>query len=159
MLTQEEIKAALYYDRFGGKFYWRRGSQRVRPWQEAGTKMRSGHMRIKLFGKDYLAHRLAWVYEYGTEPPALVDHRDRDPANNSIANLRLATKAQNGQNRTATGVSFHKATGKWRAYITHEGVTNHLGVFDDLSAALTARRTAARALWTHFSKTDQGEQP
>lgn len=150
MLTVDRVRELLDYDPFTGVLTWRVSRQRVKKGSVAGASMRSGHLRVKLDGKDYLAHRIAWLHWYGKEPPPLLDHRDRQPANNAIANIRPATKAQNGQNRDASGVSFHEATKKWRAYITHNGVTAHLGVFQTMDAALSARRAAMQALWTHL---------
>ena len=67
------------------------------------------------------------------KPPAgnVIDHIDNDPLNNSMTNLRFATLAQNGQNRTITpntsgylGVTKHSR--KWRARCN----TTSLGSFD-----------------------------
>lgn len=150
MISVQRLRELLDYDPFSGALVWRMDRQRVKKGAVAGTKTRSGHLRIKLDGRDYLAHRLAWLHWYGKEPPEFLDHRDRRPDNNAIANLRPATKAQNGQNRDATGVCFDRATNKWRAYITHNSVTKHLGVFKTMGEALTARRAAMQELWTHL---------
>ena len=157
MVTVERLRELFEYDPVSGLLKWRVNRQRVKAGQEAGVLMRSGHVRVKIEGRSYMAHRLVWMLWYGVEPPALIDHRDGDPTNNRIANLRPATKAQNGQNRPdATGVSLHQATGKWRAYITHRGKTKHLGVFENLESALCARRAAMRDLWTHSAQNADG---
>lgn len=149
MVDFEKLRELFNYDATRGLLTWKQNRQRVKAGQEAGALTRSGHVRVKVFGKSYLAHRLVWAHWYGEEPPTLIDHRDGDPTNNRIDNLRAATKAQNGQNRSALGVSLHRATNKWRAYITHEGKTKHLGVFDTRDAALCARTAAKKLLWTH----------
>lgn len=51
--------------------------------------------RVKVF-----AHRAAWFLYYGEWAP-LLDHRDGDPFNNKISNLREASKVQNDWNRKA----------------------------------------------------------
>ena len=66
-----------------------------------------------------------------------VDHIDLDGLNNRRSNLRLATRAQNGWNRGLNhnsstkykGVSFHRASGLYRARITVHGVGKCLGYF------------------------------
>ena len=70
-----------------------------------------------------------------------VDHKDRDGLNNQKSNLRLATHAENAQNRAKVrglsaykGVSWHKKSGKWRAYIGRK----HIGTFDREEDAATA---------------------
>jgi hypothetical protein len=149
MVTCEKVRELFNYDAKKGLLTWRVNRQRVSAGQEAGALTKSGHVRVKVDGKSYLAHRLVWLHWYGEEPPALIDHRDGDPANNRVDNLRAATKAQNGQNRKALGVSLHRATNKWRAYITHAGKTKHLGVFETKAKALCARTAAKKVLWTH----------
>lgn len=44
----------------------------------------------------------------GELPELLVDHEDRNPLNNKWSNLRLATAAQNSQNRPANNISVNK---------------------------------------------------
>ena len=74
----------------------------------------------KIDGKSIYMHRLIM----NAPDDAIVDHIDGDGLNNKKNNLRLVTKSQNGMNakkKTKTtskfkGVSFHKRTGKWRAY-------------------------------------------
>jgi hypothetical protein len=87
------------------------------------------------------------------------DHKDRNGLNNRRDNLRPATKGQNGANRPLPsnnvsgykGVSFHKATGRWRAYITVEGKKRHLGLFADPIDAAKAYDAAALAAFKEFA--------
>lgn len=47
----------------------------------------------------HMAHRIIWVMERGSIPENMqVDHRDGNPFNNGLGNLRLATCAQNQWN-------------------------------------------------------------
>ena len=47
-----------------------------------------------------LAHRIAWVLHYGTDPhPYHIDHINRNRSDNRITNLRLTTPKQNCANR------------------------------------------------------------
>jgi len=106
-------------------------------------------------GVFYLAHRLAWLFTYGVWPVMDIDHIDRDPVNNRIANLRLATCSQNGGNARISarntsgikGVCWHKNTKKWQAQITVNRRNHALGYFDDINAACAAYRAAAQV---HF---------
>jgi len=93
-------------------------------------------------------------------PPHLVcDHINHDGSNNTKANLRLCTRAQNARNerrRTGgtsrfKGVSWHKRDRKWHARIYHKGRCHHLGAFDSEYAAGRAYDRAAIALYGPFA--------
>lgn len=65
------------------------------------------------------------------------DHIDGDGLNNTRANLRVCTRAQNQRNKGAQrnnasgfkGVSFHRGAKKWRAQISIDGTKTYLGLF------------------------------
>jgi hypothetical protein len=69
----------------------------------------------------------------------MVDHIDGDPLNNRRSNLRIATAAQNCQNRRSQagsssryrGVSWYSSKGCWRVAIMVDGVRTLVGYFDD----------------------------
>lgn len=68
-----------------------------------------GYWRVTHRGSSYRVHRIIWALVNGSDPGELVvDHRDGDPANNSPANLRACTEAQNLQNKKSPG---RRATG------------------------------------------------
>ena len=77
--------------------------------QIAGTKNHhSGYVYIKINGKRYSAHRLAWLYVHGEFPNGEIDHKDRDKSNNRILNLRDFTRSENMLN---TGLQSNNKTG------------------------------------------------
>ncbi|MBN1124647.1 MAG: HNH endonuclease [Sedimentisphaerales bacterium] len=87
-----------------------------------------------------------------------VDHIDHDGLNNTRANLRLCTQAQNVYNmrpRLGTskykGVSFDKRHSRWRAQIQHQGVKFGLGYFSRETEAAKAYDQKARQLFGEFA--------
>ena len=60
-----------------------------------------GHIAIRVMGKRYLAHRLAWLYVYGYLPLE-VDHINGKADDKRISNLRECTHAQNGKTDVST---------------------------------------------------------
>jgi hypothetical protein len=112
-------------------------------------------MQIRIEGKAFYSHRLAWLYVHGSWPADQIDHVNRDRADNRIANLREATQSQNQQNRltkTSTGtvgVIWHARDARWQVTIRANGARKHLGQFKDLGAAVAARKQAEIALHTH----------
>lgn len=87
-LTAEFVRNILDYDPETGIFTWKRKrSYNTDIGMEAGVcKIGSGYRVIKINGKQYVAHRLAWLYVYGKWPKGL--HRvNGNPFDNRIANL------------------------------------------------------------------------
>jgi len=119
----------------------------------------NGYYCVKLNRKSYRLHRLlAEAFIPNPENKPCVDHIDRDPLNNCLSNLRWATHTENQWNRGKqrnntsgyTGVSFHKATGKWQTYIKIDGKNEYLGLYETPEEASKAYKTAARELHGEF---------
>lgn len=71
--------------------------------------MPSGHLRVALCKnrrhKTEKLHRLVLIAFVGQPPPGMeVLHRDGNPANNSLANLRWGTKSENARDQIRHGV-------------------------------------------------------
>lgn len=74
----------------------------------------------------------------------MVDHINHDTLDNRKSNLRLVNNSQNMQNRSGNqrnntsgfrGVSFHKGTGRWFAYVWVNGKRISLGLHKDINIA------------------------
>lgn len=87
-------------------------------------------------GRFYLHREILGLAQ---DDPRHGDHINRDRLDNRRANLRIATMAQNRQNRGANqgstskwrGVSWCKFHGKWKAHVNLNGRPRHLGYFTD----------------------------
>ena len=157
---QERLKTLFVYDPSSGIFTRRVASGRhgCHPaGRVCGYTMQRGYVQIYVDGRRYMAHRLAWVYVYGRWPSGDIDHINQQKADNRIANLREATRAQNMQNVSLhrhnssgrKGVCWHKPRAKWRAYIFNGYRQQHLGLFDTFADAVKAREAAERERHTH----------
>lgn len=97
-----------------------------------------------------------------------VDHINGDPLDNRRCNLRIVTKTENNRNRSKSphlktssrfkGVSFHKRTGLWQAYIKTNDQMNRLGYFADETAAARAYDEGAKRLHGKFAKLNFPEE-
>lgn len=153
-LTQSELKKALHYDPDTGHFTWidHRNVDKIST--RAGLANRDGYLQINVNRTMYGAHRLAWLYEYGEFPNSGIDHINGDPADNRIANLRIANQAENMQNIAMyksnksgyMGVHFHKRNKKYQATIKAYGKQKHLGYFDTAELAFEAYKEAKKVL-------------
>lgn len=160
-LTVERAREILRYEPVTGRLYRRVGAaNHVKAGDEAGwTETINGirYRRVRVSGRLYYAHRLAWLIVTGEWPKGQVDHEDGDGLNNRWENLRDATHQQNQQNRKlsrnntsgVTGVCRHKLTGKWQTKIKVNGKDKHLGLFEDLEDAASARKEAEEKYGYH----------
>lgn len=89
------------------------------------------------------------------------DHRDGNPLNNLVSNLRICTTEQNTRNRRKSqkqefssqfiGVSLDKNTGLWNANIGFEGRRINLGNYETEVYAARVRDGAAIELFREFA--------
>lgn len=152
MLTQERLKEILDYDTDSGVFRWRVKKAR---WTKIGSKTgcdnKSGHLVIRIDQKNYLCHRLAWLYIYGKWPTEQIDHINGDGCDNRICNLRQATHAQNTRNvrrhrdseSKYKGIYIDKRVGRWVAKICVNKKSIHIGIYKNEEMAAKAYDTAA----------------
>lgn len=137
MLTGDILRDLLQYDPQLGTFAWRssRSGQKAR----VGC-IKDGYLVIRVLGRAYRAHRLAWLYVHGHWPAHQIDHIDGDRLNNRLDNLRDVTRAENSQNRETVGV--YRRGNTWRALIAGGGVAHkqsvHLGSFKSKQEARAA---------------------
>lgn len=156
-LTQARVRELFDYK--DGALYWR-----IKPSRDtaigaiAGTVRKDGYRAIRFEKKQYLAHRLIFLWHHG-QVPRFIDHIDRNPRNNRIENLRAATHRQNHMNREKQsnnstgfkGISWIARDKKFQAKIKVGEKHLHLGYFDDPEIAYRAYVKAARKHFGEFS--------
>lgn len=110
-------------------------------------------------GELYKAHRVIWKLVTGKEPPAIIDHEDRNGINNRRNNLRAASHGQNFVNRTSAWgtakiIGIRRKPHKfrqWNARIHVDKKCIDLGWFEKKSEAVAARRTAEKKFYGAFA--------
>lgn len=152
MINQEILKSKLTYFPNDGVFKWNNNF-----YKNVGYLAR-GYIGIKINGKKYMAHRLAWLYMYGEFPKLHIDHINGNRLDNRISNLRLATNSQNMQNQKKgrkdnktgfLGVYFCNHRKKYIAKIVINHKRIELGKFDNKEDAGEAYLKAKRLLHSH----------
>lgn len=159
-LTQAELVRLLDYNPDTGVFTWKARRFGVTVGKAAGSIDPKHHyLRIRVLNRGYLGHRLAWLYVYGEWPAHEIDHKDRNRTNNSITNLRCATRSENQQNKPvyrnnatgAKGVHWHGQHKKYAAVIQFRGKRKHLGLFSTVEAASAAYQEASKRVHGQFA--------
>lgn len=159
-LTHARLTAVLSYDALTGAFTW---TQRLSPkgplGSIAGSVGSRGYRRIAIDGERFLAHRLAWFYVHETWPLGLLDHRNVDPSDNRIANLREASNCQSLQHRRPLksrsglkGARYIRENGRWYSGIDCEKRRYGLGTYDTAEEAHAAYCLAAKLLHGEFAR-------
>jgi len=127
-----------YYD---GALYWKKypGYGDTRAGDRAGSDSSGGYRQIKLFGKQYMEHRVIWIIHHGDIPDGMqIDHSITRIANyNFIENLACVTQTQNINNSERITNAFSKYSGVdkhrnvWQAHVWSEGRMISLGHYDE----------------------------
>lgn len=162
VITAAQLRAILDYNPDTGLFVWLVDmSDRVHAGDLAGKRSKCGwYPRIRINGRLYLAHRLAWLWMTGEWPSAEIDHIDCDRGNNGWANLRAATHSQNNANKAPRknnsgfkGVWLHRSSGLWHARIKVDTKEISLGYFRAREVAHEAYVHAANKYFGEFART------
>lgn len=163
-LTQQQLKSVVVYDNKTGLFTWTRNASPGLVGKIAGH-ISGGYRVIKIHGKHYRAHHLAWLYVHG-ELPTLLDHINGKPDDNRIENLRIATIRQNVANSRkpesntsgAKGVRI-VGNGKFKATVTSYGQKHDLGTYNTLEEAKQAYLKGAEARFGEFAHNGDRSAP
>jgi hypothetical protein len=148
-MRNEELHGLMKYDPETGDFTWTVSRGKVKPGQLVGWSRADGYKQTRIDGQTYYLHRLAWFFVHG-ELPLLIDHIDRDPSNNRIANLRPASRALNARNSKVSsrnksgfrGVHWNAQFGKWKAVLFADGKNRHVSHADTPELASEAYEQA-----------------
>lgn len=124
---------------------------------EAGATA-SGYRAIQIDGKKYKAHRLAWLLHYGAWPKGIIDHINRNPLDNRIANLRDCRVSDNNKNHGKSGGKIglplgvrRTKAGSFTARIRCDKVLINIGTFKTTHEASAAYQKARKELFKEFA--------
>lgn len=161
MLTADMLRQRFDYNPEMGTFVYLHDVGKLRAGNAAGWRDVRGYQKIQIDGREYKAHRLAWLYMTGSWPNKMIDHANGDTGDNRFANLREATSSQNSANsRTyATnttglrGVRYQRRDGRWYAILKADGRRMHLGSYASKEEAAEVYRLASAWYFGRFART------
>jgi hypothetical protein len=157
MINQELLKNLFYYK--NGNFIWLKPTSFRKKINSVAGTINKKCVVIGLFGKNYMAHRLIFMYHYGFIPK-IVDHIDGNPFNNKIENLREASNKQNAQNSKLSksnilgykNVSYKKDIKKYRVRMVINGKETNFGSYKDLELADLVAQEARDKYFGKFAR-------
>lgn len=151
-VTSKDL-SALSYDPESGAIF--RGQSRADCLEIHSIKKKHGAVlrpirRVTIRQKNIQAHRLAWRIYYGRWPSKDIDHKNGDPSDNRISNLREATEQENTFNSVAhrdrvygkeKNVTFDKGRWKhcWQIHFKSGDLSIHANASHQISAIIAAR--------------------
>ena len=146
-----DIFASLSYCPESGELRWIRSSPRTPAGTVAGCATNRGYISVRIRGREYKAHRVAWLLAYGDWPKGDIDHINGVKSDNRLLNLRDVSRSVNCQNKktarrdSSTGVLGVTKSGRlFRALIQVNGRPVRLGSFATVQEASVAYLLAKR---------------
>ncbi|YP_009965997.1 HNH homing endonuclease (ACLAME 27) [Escherichia phage H8] len=155
MVIQERLKELLEYNPDTGLFIRLVAVGNQKAGNIAGTLRKDGYIQIKVDGKPYLAHQLAFLYMEGYTPE-MVDHINRVRSDNRWVNLRESNNQENQRNKATRsksgylGISWRKRDQKWEVNVANfRGTNMYGGSFRYLDLELAVKRANELRLQLH----------
>jgi hypothetical protein len=152
-ITPELLRSLFSYNKNTGLL------TRIKNGRRAGFIASNGYFYVSVGNRWLLVHRVIWAIETGHWPKNKIDHKNRIRSDNTWGNIREASDIENGRNISVgnrntsgfKGVSFHRASKKWRAQIVAAGTFYSLGLHKTREQASNAYKEAAKKLHTDFA--------
>ena len=143
-MREDIFKEAVEYK--DGALYWTKSVRfGINAGDRAGGVRQNGYRYVRYQNVQAAEHRIVWMLHHGEIPSHLVvDHINRDRADNRIENLRLLTNRENTSNwiRRPFPVGVQRrASGKFRAQAKSNGRNCYIGTFDTVEEAAKARES------------------
>ena len=147
-ITQNLLREYFDYMEDGSLVWIKRRGRRGKIGATIGWVETDGYLKCQFFNHKYELHRIIWFFHNGPIPVGVeVGHIDKNPSNNRIENLRLASRIENAMRRIDNtsgfpGISWQKKDRLWVVNIFYNGKSRPCGSFKTIEEAIYARRQA-----------------
>jgi hypothetical protein len=128
--------------------------------KEVGCPNAHGRLVFSINYSLYQVSRIIWKLVYGFDSAVDIDHKDGNPLNNRLDNLREATRSQNNANAKIRkgvasgykGVTKERNGGKYSARVECNKKRHRIGSYDTPEEAHAAYCEAADRLHKEFAR-------
>lgn len=138
----------------GGRLYWRVTRGNARAGMPAGRVDKQGYVSLEYRGRSLQGHRVVWLLTHREWPAGWLDHVNGQRTDNRPENLRVASNAENQQNRHRVagavpfkGVVLHPC-GRFQVTCGRK----YVGLFATAQEAARAYDAAALATFGTFAR-------
>lgn len=153
MITVQRLKECFEYNPETGLFKSLLTRNKLKAGSIIGNKANSNHdyILIGIDGKQYYAHRLAWLYMTGEWSSKQIDHINCKSLDNRFINLREATHSENSRNR---GKNKNNTTGVKGVHKNKDGymVRICIGTYKSLEEAKCVYEEAVKLYHGKFAR-------
>jgi hypothetical protein len=161
-----DFRKLIQYNPDTGSFKWLVSTSSRSVGSPAGGWDRDHYLRITVNGHQYSAASIAWYLTYGEWPKGIIDHIDKNPANNRLDNLRDIPHGLNALNKrrwskTGFPAGVYLERGRYRAQINLLDRNKHLGYYKTLEEATAVIEAANKKrleiieIWMSVEKRDR----
>lgn len=112
-MTKAFLREHFDYNPAGFLIRKKKAAQNHRLGAIPGTKHHAGYVLIKIKNRMEMYHRVVWLW-HNEKMPKIIDHINRNKADNRIENLRAATVRQNASNRSLNSRNKHGFLGVFK---------------------------------------------
>ena len=119
---------------------------------------RSCNLRINKKSVSFVESNVIWFLRTGEWTEKIIEHKDGNPANNALSNLRLATQSDNLCNTVLrsdnkTGVKgIYPRYGSWSVQLWKNKKCYNFGVYKCLETAKIVRKLAEQRFHGEFAR-------
>lgn len=158
----EKIKTSLYVDD-DSRLRWSKKPHKGQIDNLLGLYTeKSGHRTcaFSVNGKvsSYQESNVIWFLRTGIWELATIEHKDGNPSNNTLSNLRLSSHAENMRNtkirkdNTTGAKGVYRMRNNWQVRIEKDGKTYVAGTFKSLETAKIIRKLAEQRFHGEFAR-------
>ena len=122
------------------------------------SKHQNVYLTIEKKLKGFVLARIVWFLRTGEYSIFEIEHKDCNPKNNCIENLRLSNRSENLCNTKirSDNKTGHKGIyaryGKWAVQIWKDSKCHNLGIYESIETAITIRNLAIQRFHGEFAR-------
>ncbi len=151
MTLNYKIAKSIFTYKSDGTLVWKvKPCKNIKLGAIVGTLTSHGYRQVVYKYSRYYVHRVIWLLHHRKFPKGMIDHKNGNPTDNRIENLRDCTRRENGSNRKihrdGRQVGYTKHWNKYLAQIRINKRRIYLGLFKTEKEAAEKYQEALRGI-------------